>query len=166
MTATLKLHETLIVAAIAKLKAGMAARVATINAEKADGITLTVPGSDDFYYGGVGEIPRAPAVVVTVGDDQFDKEGPHSLLAVMQLLVYVIDEDPDRQRLARRLHRQTRAVIETLWDDAPQEALTGSAYTLRLVGGKAGPVEAPEPDGRSPWRAGRLVVFAATQAEN
>ena len=165
--ATLKLGEVVLDAAIAKLKAGYANRVSEINTEKNDGITITAPDTTDFYLGGVSEIPRAPAVIVTQLPTQEDaeQEGPHSFIWVGVVGVYVLEEATDRQQLARKLQRQIRAVVEILWDDSPQEALSGSAFMLKFVRDDPGPVSDPTDDS-SFWRGFHSAFFRAHQSEN
>lgn len=164
--ATLGLGEPVIDAIIAKLQAGYAARVATINAADTLGITLTVPGTADYYVGGSTTIPRAPAIIVAQAptDGEHEAEGAHSFVWVADFLVAVIDEDYDRQKLARRLMRHARAVAEVLWDDAPREALTNAAHHLQFVRDDPGPVQDPA-DSDSKWRQMHLLMFRASRTE-
>lgn len=175
--ATLQLSERVIDAAITKLKAGLAARITTINAEFADTITLGTPSSDDIYFAGVEAVPsgRTPAIIVTDGgtgdNGRFAEEGPHSLQVDLQLVVFMLDEDSLREHLARRLLRLERAVIETLWDDDPKEAIavTVNAQTnlafIHPARAVPGPVFNPEDD-RSMLRQFRIVVFDVIKFEN
>ena len=166
----LRLGEYALDAAIAKLKVGMPARCAAINAEFSDEILVQPPSEDDYYLGGVTELPRAPAVIVTEGEATIEYEGTHSFMYSLSLVLFVVEQDSDRQRLARKLLRQQRAVIETLWDDPPQEALEHPLTNRRVLNLRPdrilpGRVFEPEDEGAF-WRASSVVVFTATQAEN
>lgn len=173
--ATLQLSERVIDAAIAKLKAGMAARVTAINAEFADSYAITVPGTNDFYPFGVDLLPRAPAVVVTDGGSPegpgFHQEGPVSFEYQVLLAVLVWEEATDRETLGRKLLRQHRAVIETLHYDDPaaQLTVTVGATTNRpyIKPFRELPGDVFQPTGdESMWRASRITVFTVSKREN
>jgi len=158
---TLKLGEPVVDAIIAKLRLGMAGRVAAINASAADNVTIVPPSDSDYYPFGISQIPRAPAVVVTQmpTDGEHEAEGPHSFIWVADFAVFVLEEDSDRERLARKLQRQVRAAVETLWDDDPKESLAGGvAFQLKFVRDDPGPVAEPEND-ESFWRAWHVAYF-------
>lgn len=173
--ATLRLGEVITQAAIDKLKAGIGERIGAINLEKGDGIEVSIPRTSggpsidgsDFYTGGMGPaIPEGalPAIIVAEGFAEFTEEGPHSFSFMPNILVRAVDEDANRETLDLKLKRLARAIIETLWDDPPKEALTGSAYTFRPYQSRPGPVS--EPDNEVPdWRSHTDVIFQAVQSE-
>jgi hypothetical protein len=173
MADSLSLSEPVLDAIIFKLKNGVAARIAAINAETTDNVTLGVPLDDDFYLGGAANIPggRTPAFIITDGGSAesggFTEEGPHSLVLTLSVIVFMLDEDSDRQRLARRLLRLERAVIETLWDDPPLERViindSDQPY-ISPVRVQPGPVFNPEVEGE-PYRQWRAVVFTVLKHE-
>lgn len=160
MPVTLDLAETVADALIAKLQAGMSARVAAINAARNDGIVVAAPDASAYYVGGLPGIPPPAAciVVTELGAEDFEAEGPHSFVAPIQMLVWIQEVDTDRSTLARKLWRQAQAVTETVWDDDPKEALSGSAFHVRPLRRVPGPVFSPE-DGRSMWTGHMGVVF-------
>jgi hypothetical protein len=168
MTVALRLGETIIDAAIAKLVNGAAARCAAVNAEKNDQITIEAPAQGDIIPFGspAGPLQKAPAYVVTTFGESpvYQAEGPHGFVYGEQLAVMILEEDPDRQRVGRKLLRQQRAVVETLWDDPPREALDGSAYTLQPVRHVPGPTFEPTSD-TSAWRSYLIQIFVAQQME-
>lgn len=166
MTVTLRLAETIADAIIAKLQAGLATRVAAINAADTQGVTISTPTR--FYLGGPddGIAPPDPAIVVTIlPGGQYGEEGPHSFIYTAELLVGVYDLDTSRQQLVRKLWRQARAVIETLWDDTPLEQLGSSApfaaFKIHPVRDVPGPVFEPNAD--SQWSGLYGVVFRCDQ---
>lgn len=165
------LTEDCLLALIRKLKgapgSGLTARIAAINTAKADDITLGTPLENDFYLGGAVNIPsgRCPAYIVTDGGmgeaGMFTEEGAHGLRYNFMAVVFMIDEDVDRQRLALRLLRLERAVIESLWDDDPKEQLVldnGRQPHIWPRMNRPGPVFDPEEQGQ-PFRQARAVVF-------
>lgn len=163
------LTEDVLDAAVLKLKAGLTARIATINNDKVDGIEVGTPRDDDFYLGGAANVPsgRTPAYIVTDGgtgeQGGFSEEGAHELRYNFMAVVFMLDEDVDRQRLARRLLRLERAVIETIWDDDPSEMLqlpSGAVVHIWPSRIQPGPVFNPEDEGQ-PFRQWRAVVFEA-----
>jgi hypothetical protein len=173
MTVSLKLTERIVNDVITKLKAGYATRVATINAEFADSATIAAPASGSYFASGLQHIPDAPAICVVEGRQDFtrDQEGPHGLVSNTEFLVYILDQDPDRQVLGRKLMRHARAVIEVLWDDAPKESLwdgNGGAtmnsafyiHPLRTIPGRVF-----DPNADDQWRGFYIVVFTARQIE-
>lgn len=164
---TLKLGEVVVDAVLAKLQAGYANRVSEINAEKADAIVISAPDPSDFYFAGVSELPRAPAVIVTQlpTDGEHEPEGPHSFTWSGDIAVVAYDTDTDRSHLARRLQRHVRAIVEILWDDAPQEGLAGSAFYVKFVRDDPGPVSSAQDTG-SVWSGMHVAVFRCSQAEN
>jgi hypothetical protein len=169
---TLRLGETVVELVKAKLQAELATRIATINAEATlqayahGGFQLATPGTDDFYTSGLPQLPAGrQAVIVAEGPGSFGKEGSHSLEFQPEILVAVIDEDPDRQRLGKKLQRLSRAVIEALWDGTPQEQLDGQAYRIVPYRTMPGPIEDVNND-ESLWRSTRIVSFRVTQLEN
>lgn len=166
MTVTIKGTEAVIDATIAKLKEGMAARVAAVNTEKADNIRVEPPGPDDYYVGGSDQIGRAPAIIVTeLPSQDYEQEGPHSFTLAAEIAVVIVEEDGDRERLARKMLRQARAVTEVVWDDDPKQALDGSAFSVFPVRTIPGPIFDPEVYEVSAWRGLYTVVFRARQFE-
>lgn len=171
--ATFKGPELLVDAAIAKLQANMPARIQSINAERSDGITCVAVDNARYFSSMKRQIPPpGPAVLVMDGAMTLDPrgEGPHSLLTNVKLGIYVLEEDSDEEKLARKLWRQTRAVIESLWDAAPQEQLamptgTGTA-AYKIVPMQTVPGPAFEPEGRGPaLRQYYCVTFMLTRLE-
>lgn len=173
MPVTLDLAEPTCRAALAKLQAGLAARVAVINAEPAvvaDGIAIETPAQ--FFLGGLesGVSPNGPAVIVSDFGIQFEAgaEGPHSFVAVLHVGVIVYEMDTSREALAKKVLRQARAVTEVLWDDEPRHMLTldsgNTAYDVRILRHDPGPVFRPT-DERSFYSAYYAVVFACKQLE-
>ena len=158
--ANLKLGEAAIDGVIAKLRNGIDARVAAINTNASDDITITPPSESDIYFGGVTAIPRAPALIVfqLPTDGEHEAEGSHSFVWVADIGVAIVDEDYDRARVARKLLRQARAAIEVLWDDPPAEALQDGAFHLRFTRDDPGPVQEPSSEG-SFWRAMHIAIF-------
>lgn len=166
MTVQLRLGETILDAALDKLRNGLGARISQINAEH-DDLQLKTPATADFYFYGVsGGIPSAPAIVVSPlpSEDEAESEGPHSFIYQMQFVVVIYEEDTDRGLLGRRLQRQARAVLETLWDDEPKERLTDSAFHLEFIRDDPGP-PADVNNETSMWRGMHIVVFRAKQSE-
>lgn len=164
--------EALVAAMVAKLQAEMPTRIAAINAEKADDVTVAVPSDDRYFTSALRTIaPGSPAVLVMDGPMSLSSggEGPHSLLTVTQIAVWVMDEDSDEDRLGRRLQRLSRAAVESLWDGTPQEQLANSdgsqlAYNLRPH--STVPGRPFEPDqGGSNLREFYLTIFSATRLE-
>jgi hypothetical protein len=176
--ATLQLTELLVDATVAKLRNGLAARVAAINAEKGPpsghtDIAIDAPGADDIIAFGSDTIHRYPTIVVTQGRDGIDfsdGEGPHSLGISDQILVGVMEADQQRQRLGYKLLRQVRAVTEVLWDDEPGEALAHpfeggfAAYHIRLESMRPGPVYGHDTE-TSMWKDTYEIVFRAERVE-
>lgn len=173
MPEPLSLTEPVLDAVIAKLKLALPSRIAAINAETTDTVVLGVPQEPDFYVGGAANIPggRTPAFIITDGgaaeSGSFSQEGPHSLVYTLSVIVFMLDEDSERQRLARKLLRLERAVIEALWDDPPSERVviseTDQPY-ITPVRVQPGPVFNPETEGE-PYRQWRAVVFEVLKHE-
>lgn len=160
----LRLSEPIVDAAILKLQQGIPARAAAVNADRNDSISIEAP-TVIYAFGVPGPI-QAPAYVVTpFGESpQYTGDGPHGFEYSDQLAVMILEEDPDRERVGRKLLRQQRAVIECLWDDQPREALTGSAYTIQPVRHILGPTFEPTDDVSS-WRAYLIQIFLVQQQE-
>ena len=107
--------------------------------------------------------PDTPALIIAEGPAQFAEEGPHTLLLNLEVGVWVLEADPDRQVLGKRLQRQTRAVIESLWDSVPFEQLDSKAY--RLFPTRTQPGRVFEPDQVDSWRGFYLTIFSVQQIE-
>jgi hypothetical protein len=179
--AKLKLGEVIVDAAVAKLKAGMAARVATINADYNDAAVIAAPkttgGSNpldgsDYFTAAQESFASTPAIFVMEGPATLDAgESPHEFITVTKLLVFVADQDANRQVLGKKLQRLARAVIEVIWDDAPQEKLTAvapfanqdAAWRIHLESTTPGRVF--EPSEGDELRGFYLIVFSAKQLE-
>lgn len=162
--ADLKLGEAITTAMIAKLREGMPARVARINEEKADEVVLAPPDDDSYFDARVKDFPKTPAVFVMEGPTIFRKEGSHSFLTQTDVIVYVFESDQNGPLLAKRLRRQVRAIIETLWDDPPLERLEGSAYHIVPRRTQPGAVLV-NPESPDEWRSFTVIVFRAEQEE-
>jgi hypothetical protein len=161
--ATLQLSEAIIDAMITKLSAGLAARVTAINAADTAGVTIHAPTR--FLIGGPddGIPPPEPAIVfVEIGASQeYTEEGPHAFMYQADIAVFSFELDTSRAQLARKLLRQSRAVIEVLWDDAPKESLTGAANRCFPVRHIPGPTF--DPNANSQWSGLFGVVFRCLQ---
>jgi hypothetical protein len=167
VTTALKLGEVIVDAVIAKLANGIETRCAAVNQEKNDGVVVEAP-HQIFPFGLPGPLAQAPCYVVTEFGESpvYQEDGPHSFAFQDLVAVMIVEEDPDRERVGRKLLRQARAVIECLWDDEPREALAGSAYTLRPFRHIPGPTFEPNPaESISAWRSHYIVVFQAVQQE-
>lgn len=164
---SLRLSEVIVDAAIAKLRNGAGARCAAVNVEKNDGITIEAPAPSDIYpFGAPGPIQKAPAYIITPFGESpgYQGDGPHGFIYGDMLAIMILEEDPDRERVGRKLLRQQRAVIETIWDDPPREQLEGSAYTIQPARHILGPTfEAT--DDISSWRAYLIQIFSVQQQE-
>jgi hypothetical protein len=160
----LRLGEYAVEQVKAKLQANMPTRVAAINIDPALPLLdppLAVPAS--YYTSGLESIPDSPAIIVAEGPAGFSEEGPHTLLLDIEVGVWVLEADPDRQLLGKRLQRQTRAVIESLYDAAPLEQLTPIAF--RIFPTRTQPGRVFEPDQVDAWRGFYLTIFNVQQIE-
>jgi hypothetical protein len=161
--------EPLIDALLAKLQGGLAERLAQINAEATDNIVLSTPQAADYYIAPIDQLPVAPAIIAAAGPAQWAEEGAHAFITSYDVTIYVLEEDPDRQVLARKLQRQVRAIIETVWDDEPREALAnpdgGQSLVFRIRPRTTVPGRVFEPDSGDSWRAFYLVIFQASMFE-
>jgi hypothetical protein len=147
-----------------KLQANMPSRVAAINSDgtlPALDPPLSVPVA--YYTSGLESIPDSPALIIAEGPASFSEEGAHTLTLDIEVGVWVLEADPDRQLLGKRLQRQTRAVIESLWDSAPQEQLSPIAY--RMFPTRTQPGRVFEPDQVDAWRGFYLTIFNVQQIE-
>lgn len=161
----LRLGEYAVEQVKAKLQANMAARVAAINVDPALPLIdplLAVPL--DYYTSGLESIPATPALIIAEGPASFGEEGAHTLTLDLEIGVWVLEADPDRQLLGKRLQRQTRAVIESLYDAAPQEQLTPIAYRIFPTRTQPGRVFEPDQEVDS-WRGFYLTIFNVQQIE-
>lgn len=170
--ATFKGSEVIVDAIAAKLKAEMPARVAAINTEKNDGITIHAPTDDRYFVAAKRVIaPGSPAVLVMDGPMGLGQgESFHELMTTTNIGVYVRDEDSDEEHLARKLQRLSRAVTESLWDGDPKEQLyTGATQVAwRIVPKQTVPGQAFEPQGASPGTnlaAYYLTIFEVKRLE-
>jgi hypothetical protein len=169
--ASLKLEEVAIDAIIAKLQAGWGDRIGQINAEKNDGIVCNPPDPSSFYPGKMQQVHAWPACFVLPAPTKFNEQGAHSMTTKQQINVWVCDHGESGPILARRLLRQVRAVIECLYDDAPQEAAYVAGSTSRIAVYRLFPKETrpgavfQQPQGEQPWVGSTMVVFTAEQEE-
>lgn len=165
--------EAIVDAIVTKLQANMLSRVAAINLEKDDSIQVVAPGNDRYFKSARRLIPPpGPAILVMDGPMTLlsRNEGPHSLMTETMLAVWVMDEDGDEDRLARKLQRLTRAVIESLWDGDPQEMLTDVdggqvAFNLKPHSTVPGDAFDPEHPAGPTLREFYCTIFTATRLE-
>jgi len=166
MPQVLGLAEDLTGAVVAKLKANLPTRIAAINAAATDDIVLSIPRDQDYYEVGIEALPQTPAIVVREMRSSFSLEGSHSLLSDTEVLVYVLEADPHRVILGKRLQRQAQAIIGALWDSDPYEKLTmsvGQNYSIEPIATEPGRVF--EPAAPDDWRGFYVVVFRAKTLE-
>lgn len=165
MTVTLKLSEVVIDLMIAKLQAGLASRVATINTEKADGITITAPADSQIFLGFPDVEPSEPSIfLLELPGADYTEEGPHGFQFTTDIAVVVYDLESDRQRLGRKLLRQARAATEVLWDDSPAEKLDATAFHLKVIRHDPGQIFPQQ--FQSHWTGVYGVVFRVWQIES
>lgn len=166
----LRLDEVIVDAVIAKLQNGWAARAALINTEKNDDIQIVAPDVGFYFAGRMQELAGTPAVFVLPGKGQFKETGAHSMQSVYPIYVHLVDQDETGPRLARRLMRQERAVIEVIYDDDPKEALYVAGQSVvksafRIFPQETIPGPVFQPSGNAGWRGTYVVVFRAEQEE-
>lgn len=114
-------------AIIGKLKAGMPSKIAALNAEYADGITLeSIP--DASYWPCEMDDVVFPAVFVIAGDSDFEDQSTN-LVANHTLDIVVACSEADTSILSTRVKRYIRAIFETLKAD---RMLGGSAMELKF----------------------------------
>lgn len=175
MTANLKLGEVLTDSIVAKLQQYMPERALAINEFYGSSGTsrITAPKNEDYITGRVKSLAVTPAIYVLEGQTKFGTEGSHSLLTETEMLVYIFDSDQTGPLLARRLQRQVRAIIESIWDDAPAERLIvqhgpfagqDSAFSIEPMRTIPGSVFEPEADDN--WRGIYTIVFLCQQLEH
>ncbi len=176
MPVSLKLAEPLVEGVKAKLIANMAARVSAINGDTqipALRQPLKAPKDDSYYTSGLSIMPpEQPSIVVAEGPMSINPDelsGPHELATTTEIRVFILEADPDRQQLGKRLTRQARAVIESVWDADPAErinGLDGGTLSWRIVPFRTEPGPVYDPDQEvSFFRAWYLVSFLAEQIE-
>ena len=120
-----KLMETALGAVNTYLQAQMAAKLNTLDAEYADGITLA--DIVTWYIAPQMAIPEYPAVLLLSDNSVITGEGQAWIRAQHQVTIVVIVADQDTTTLQKRLWRYTRAIIELL--KAARESV-GWAYTV------------------------------------
>jgi hypothetical protein len=143
-----------------------AARVATINDAVTDGVTINPPAV--VVADGLNEISQTPALIVLEGrTPRFEWEGTHGFISWTQLHVTIIEEAVARQVIARKLRRQARAVIESVWDSAPAQQLGAPAADgtrIKMLSADPGPANRWSSTGTG-WRGFYVVTFLAQQIE-
>lgn len=167
-----KLGEIVTDALIAKLKNGMDGRCAAINLDKDDGLVVTPPAlsggrasdGSDYFAGGAGNLADGayPVIAVAEGPGIAEGEGAEGFIYAAEFMVMILEADPNRETLGRKLQRQARAVLEVLLDDPPKKALLDSAFYLYLDRTIPGPVFDDAPDS---WRGIYRMIFTIQQAE-
>lgn len=164
--------EVLVDAVVLKLQANMPTRITEINVEKADDVTVATPDNGRYFTAAKRLIPPpGPAILVMDGPMNIERggDGPHSLITNTIIGVWAMDEDSDEQRLAKRLERLSRAIIESLWDGSPMEALAktdGSQLAYSLRPNNTIPGHAFEPDHGGPnLREFYLTLFSVKRLE-
>jgi hypothetical protein len=166
VTLNLNWSETLVDALVAKLQAEMPARVQTINDAVTDGVTINPPAV--VVADGLNEISQTPALIVLEGrTPRFEWEGGHGFISWTQLHVTIIEEAVARQVIARKLRRQARAVIESVWDSAPVQQLGAPAADgtrIKMLSADPGPANRWSSTGTG-WRGFYVVTFLAQQIE-
>lgn len=171
MTVSLNLSDTLVDAVVAKLTAEMPARVATIRSESAaaseDASWLISPPAQ-IVPDGINEVAVTPTLVVMEGrTSKIEWSSIHEFIPWTQIHVVIFEEAIDRGVLARKLRRQARAVIESIWDSAPQQQLDSPAAPgtrIKMVSFDPGPAGRAT-QGNLGWRGTYVVTFLAQQLE-
>lgn len=172
MTANLKLGEILCNGVKEKLQQNMPARVNAINSFFSDGFTIAAPANSSYFVGRQKNVPL-PAIFVTEGPTTFKGEGVHGIITTTDILVWMFDQDQTGPNLATRLHRDVRAVIESVWDDDPTEQVrapagpfSGQIAAFRIFPRRTVPGPVFEPEADHGWRSYYVVVFSAEASEN
>lgn len=175
MTANLKLGEVLTESIVAKLQQYMPDRARAINEfyGNEDITRIVAPANENYFGGRVKSLAVTPAIYVLEGQTKFGAEGTHSLITETEMLVYIFDSDQTGPLLAKRLQRQVRAIIESIWDDVPAERLVvqhgpfsgqDSAFSIEPMRTIPGSVFEPEADDN--WRGIYTIVFLCQQLEH
>lgn len=174
----LRLDETIVDAFVQKLQGlagvnpgGWSARATLINAQYPDDLQIQAPDNTAFYTGRMQEIALWPSCFVLAGPMTYREEGNHSMLTAMQVRLWIFEREMTGPRISRKLMRQARAVVEVMYDDAPQEMayVKGSTsvpgpYHIFPLRSQPGPTF--QPQGQEEWLGSYLIVFNAEQVEN
>lgn len=168
MTELKGLDEIAVRSIIGKLQAGWQNRANEINGAYADQIQISPPATESFFMGRM-KPTNYPACFVLPGPAVFHEEGAHSMLTTFPIYVWVCDRDINGQQLAIRLMRQTRAIIEVLYDDPPQEAayMPGTSIfgPYHIFPQKTTPGAVFQPSGQDSWVGSYMTTFTAEQEE-
>jgi hypothetical protein len=173
--ARLKLGEILTESIIAKLQQYMPGRCQAINQffGNQDITQIQAPANENYHGGRVADIAVIPSIYVLEGPAKFAAEGGHGLITETEMLIHIADGDQTGPLLAKRLQRQVAAIIESLWDDAPQEALlvqsgpfSGQPSAFRLWPQRTIPGDVFEPDAEHKWKAMYTLVWNCRQVEH
>lgn len=183
MSEKLKFGESIVDAAIAKLKAGWATRLATVNSDYAavDQIQISAPrlngkgggnqlDGSDFYTAMKQSVPLTPAVFVMEGPMDTEIEGGGSFVSDTKFGVYILEGDADTQVLGKKLQRQARVAAEVMLYDAPSWAMSGVAPFSgqdihRVYIESTRPGRAFDPEGVEGYQQFYLITFGAKQTE-
>lgn len=138
---TLTLMEGSVNAVKDYLEANMTAKLAALDLEYDDGITLA--GIEAYYLSETPAIPALPAVYVLGDRTEVEAEGPTHIKASHYITVAVLVTDATNETLRKRLYRHIRAVVELLRearDDATFEnaAVNFDACEFSPMYGRAG----------------------------
>lgn len=164
--------ELIVDAAVAKLKANLPDRIATINSEATDGLVVDTPDDGRYFTSAKRLYPPGTCLVVfdgRTGRAAGRSEGAHQLMTDTLLGVYVITDDADEEHLDRKLKRLNAAAIEALLDGTPKEQLQAAdgslvAWQIQYRESTPSPLFHPDGDG-APLRASRLTVFSVARLE-
>lgn len=163
--------EVIVDALIAKLRAGWTTRAGQISAQYSDDLAIVAPADGDYFKGRSRDIFGIPSCFVLAGPATFKKDGPHGLVSVYQINIFIVEQESTGPRVASKLLRQSRAVIECLYDDDPQEAayiadqsVLMGPYRVMPQRTIPGPVFRPD-DVADTWRGTTQIVFSAEQEE-
>jgi hypothetical protein len=145
-----------------KLQVNLPGRIAAINVEMDDDLTMIAPNDSSYFTGRMADFPDCPAIFVMEGPTRFKQEGPHGLLSAIQVLVYVFESGQTGDHLSKRLQRQVRSVIESLYEGEPRER---TANGFNLTPERTVPGLSFKPDSPHEWRGYYTVIFKVEQLE-
>lgn len=129
--------EAVLNACVTKLNAGLAAQLASIQAECADGIALDVPAGVSISTR--SEIPGWPWIMVLPETSDLEYDPGTEVTRVHRVSVFSWCMDYDEATLALKLLRTQRAVFEVLIANRrPAAEGDSSGYSLRWEGDKYG----------------------------
>lgn len=159
---TIQLTEPTVTALVAKLSAGLNAKIDEVNSAVTDGYPIDYPAAILDYVPPVGVMPAFPIVCISDGNVFLEDDTGFGATGVFDLTIVIYIQNVDQRALAWQLRRYAQAVARCALD---QRRIGTAAWGVVLNAVRSGPTLARDESPREFLSTVAITITCKTEQD-